>query len=123
LKYRRPNRAESPRMLFRNHAARFDSTIYARVVAMANESSRASLCLSRNVTLRSRFAPIDLRARFCVGFTTDALPLRGGQSAAQNPNSSKSRSAKYYASNACAAICSFVLASFSILSTLIPFFI
>jgi hypothetical protein len=122
LKYRGPNRAESARALFRNHAARFDSKIYARVVAMVNESSHASLCLSRNATLRSRFAPVDLRARDCVGFATDALPLCGGQRAAQNPKSFESESAKYYASNACAVICSFVLACFSTLSTLVPLF-
>jgi hypothetical protein len=40
LKYRRPNRAESAPALFRNHAARGDSKIYARVVATASESNR-----------------------------------------------------------------------------------
>jgi hypothetical protein len=123
LKYRGASRAESARAHFRNHAARDDSKPYARDAAIANESGRALLCHSRNAAVRSRFDPVDLRARICVGFTTDALPLCGGQPAAQNPKSSRSRSVEYYASNACADICSFVLASFSTLSTLVPLFI
>jgi hypothetical protein len=96
----------------RTRLARGDSKIYRCAVATTSESSHALLCLCGNVTLRSRFALIASDARFCVAFATDALPLCGGQRAAQNPKSFETSRAKYYASNACAAICSFVLALF-----------